>query len=121
MSKETNSPTPLSVMIGGGENFEANGKAYKIMPMSLAHTAEFMNDNVPLGGYLFALNDENSKKTINKWLGEVSIELAGGTVITTKYCRDKDNELMSVDKIIADGWNVQDLKRYFRKLCDISG
>jgi len=121
MSKETKSTTPLSTMLGSGETFEANGKSYTIMPMPLAHTTMFMSDNVPLSGYLFALNDENSRKIINKWLGEVSVELADGTIITTKYCRNKDNELMSVDKVMADGWNIQDLKRYFRKLCDISG
>lgn len=121
MSNKNNSPTSLSVMVGSGETFEANGKTYKIMPMPLAHVVEFTKDEVPVRALPFFLTDENSKKTINKWLGEVSVELADGNVITVKYCRNKDGELMTIDKATADGWTILDLKRYLRKLCDLSG
>lgn len=121
MSVKDNSPTPLSVMVGSGEIFEVQGKKYTVMPMSAAHVEEFMKDNIPLNGFLFALSNEDTKKILNKWLGEVLVELSDGTEVITRYCKNTDGETMTIEKAFADGWSIKDFKRYIHQLCDISG
>lgn len=123
MSKNTKVPTPLSVMVGTGVEFDAKGKTYTIMPMAAAHIDQFMKSNLIMGeNQIYNLANEKSKKAINKWVG--------GEKVTTKildkeisaiYCYDENDEPMSLEKAMADGWDVVDFKEYFKKLCDVSG
>lgn len=124
MAKDAkNTPTPLSVMLGAGEEFEAKGKIYTVMPIVAAHIEQFQKDNIFIGeNQLFNFFDEKSKKVMNKWLGgeKVTTKMLDKE-ISTIYCYDENDEPMNLEKAMADGWDVVDFKRYFRKLCDVSG
>ncbi len=108
MSKqEANAPVSLSTMLGTGETFEAKGKTYTVKPITLAHIEEFMADNLSLGSQLFNVTNKDAKTKVDKWL-------AG-------YCTNEKGESMSLQNAIDDGWDIIDLKNFFRKLCDLSG
>lgn len=107
MSKEAKAPVSLSTMLGSGETFEAKGKTYTVKPITLAHIEEFMADNLSLGSQLFNVTNKDAKTKVNKWL-------AG-------YCTNEKGESMSLQNAIDDGWDIVDLKNFFRKLCDLSG
>ncbi len=110
----------LSVMLGSREEFQAQGKTYSVAPMPAAHVNEFMKDNLSLGTQLFALSDDDGKAKLNKWLGEVSVEILG-QAITNVYCKNNKDEIMTVDKCMLDGWSIKDFTRYIKSLCDFSG
>ena len=122
MSKtEVKDPVSLSVMSGGRHEFVINdNKKYFIRPMSAAHVEEFFKDNPSVGSQFFNLGNEESRKILDKWLGEVSVEIDDVMVIT-KYCLNEAGEVMSLKKAMKDGWDIIDFKNYIRKLCDISG
>lgn len=108
MSKqEANAPVSLSTMLGTGEAFEAKGKTYTIKPITLAHVEEFMADNLSMGSQLFNVVSKDSMTKVDKWL--------------SGYCTDEKGEAMSLEKAMDDGWDIVDLKNFFRKLCDLSG
>lgn len=107
MSKETKTPVSLTTMLGSGETFEAKGKTYTVKPITLARIEEFMNDNLSLGSQLFNVASKEAKEKVNKWLSD--------------YCTDEKGEPMTLQKAIEDGWDIVDLKNFFRKLCDLSG
>jgi len=108
MSKqEANAPVSLSTMLGAGETFEAKGKTYTVKPITLKHIEEFMADNLSIGSQLFNLTNTETKVKVSKWLGG--------------YCTDEKGELMTLEKAMDDGWDIVDLKNFFRKLCDLSG
>jgi hypothetical protein len=106
---EANSPVDLSTMLGtlGGDGFKAGEKTYTVKPMALKHVDEFMKDNLSLGTQLFAITNKVSKEKIEKWL--------------SRYCFDLKGEPMSVEKVMADDWDIVDLKNFIKKLCDLSG
>ena len=108
MSKqEANAPVSLSTMLGTGETFEAKAKTYTVKPITLAHIEEFMADNLSIGSQLFNVANKDAREKVDKWL--------------SGYAVDGKGELMSLEKAIADGWDIVDLKNFFRKLCDLSG
>lgn len=108
MSKqEANAPVSLSTMLGAGETFEAKGKTYTVKPITLKHIEEFMADNLSIGSQLFNVASKESKAKVEKWL--------------SGYAVDGKGEPMSLQKAMDDGWDIVDLKNFFRKLCDLSG
>lgn len=120
-NKEAKTPVSLSVMSGGREDFEiSNGKTYSIKAMAIAHVEEFLKDNINLGSQFFNFTDKKELKLMDKWLGEVSVEI-DDTVVAAKYCLDENGEIMTVKKCMKDGWDVKDFRNYLRKLIDISG
>jgi len=118
--KEATKPVDLPVMVGIGDDFKAKGKSYEVKPLLLAHIPLFMKDNISLDVQIFNMTNEKAKKTIDKWLSEVTTEVEGKK-ITAHYCLDENGEPMSLDKVMADGWDLADLRNFFKKLCDISG
>lgn len=123
MSKDDNTPTSLEAMLGSGVEFEAKGKQYTMLPIASAHIEMFRKEQLFMGeNQIFNLSDEKSKKAMNKWLGgeKVTAKILGKD-ITVVYLFDENNEPMSLEKTMADGWDVVDYKRYFKKLCDLSG
>lgn len=106
MSKEK-TPTPLSVMLQSGGDFEVKGKMYTVRPLALKDTQEFMKDNLSLGPQLFNVTEKNASDKIGKWL--------------QGYCFDDKNEPVTLEKAMEDNWDVVDLKEFIRKLCDFSG
>lgn len=113
MSEINKTPTPLSVMLGSGEDFEVNGKIYKISPIMLIDVEEFMKSNMNLGSQLFSVSDKKEQAKIDRWLG--------GKGEKKGYCYDEDGNPVTLEKAMADGWSIVDLKMFLRKLCDISG
>ena len=106
MSK-TEATTPLSTMLGSGESFEVNGKAYTIKPIKLKDVDEFMKDNLSMGSQFFNLAKDDAKEKTNKWL--------------CGYCVDNKDEAMTLEKAMQDDWDLAHLKDFFKKLCDLSG
>lgn len=108
MSKtEANAPVDLSVMLGSGETFEAKGNTYTVKPITLEHIEEFMADNLSIGSQLFNVANKDSKEKVDRWL--------------KCYCFDENGEAISLKQAMSDGWDIVDLKNFFRKLCDLSG
>lgn len=108
MSKKTNSPTPLSTMLGDGDSFVTrNGKSYTVNPMTLADVNEFIKDNMSIGCQLWNIANEKEAKKIDRWL--------------KGYCFDEEGNPVTLERAINDGWDLVDLKNFIRKLCDISG
>lgn len=106
MSKTDNSPASLATMLGTGESFDVKGKVYTVKPIALAHIEEFMSDNLSIGSQLFNVTNKDAKAKVDKWL--------------SGYCTD-ENEPMTLQKAMADGWDIVDLKNFFKRLCDLSG
>lgn len=105
--KSTQAPVDLATMLGNGDEFIANGKPYIIKPLQLKHVPEFMKDSVCLGSQIFNLASEKAKKNVDKWL--------------SLYAKTKDGEPVSLQKAFDDGWDIIELKNFFKKLCDFSG
>lgn len=107
MSKNTKSPTPLSVMLGDGGSFIVKEKSYTVKPIALKDVEGFMNDNLSLGAQLFNMADKKAKEKIDRWI--------------SGYCFDEDGNSVSLEKAMENDWDVVDLKEFIKKLCDFSG
>lgn len=107
MNKDAKSPTPLSVMLGEGDSFVVKDKSYTIKPIALKDIEKFMSDNLSLGSQLFNVADNKTRKKVDKWLNG--------------YCFDNESNSVSLESAMEDGWDVVDLKEFFKKLCDFSG
>jgi len=107
MSKTDGSPVSLANMLGTGEDFSAKDKIYTIKSIALKRIDEFMKDNLSLGSQLFNISNPDAKTKVDKWL-------AG-------YCFDAKGEAVTLEKAMADDWDIVDLKGFFKKLCDLSG
>lgn len=107
MSKNTKSPTPLSVMLGDGGSFIVKEKSYIVKPIALQDAEKFMNDNLSLGAQLFNIANKKEKEKVDNWL--------------SKYCFDDEGNSVSLEQVMNDNWDVVDLKEFFKKLCDLSG
>jgi hypothetical protein len=120
MSKaEANVPVDLSVMLGTGETFEVKGRTYTVKPIILAHIEEFMADDLSLGSQLFNVTNDDARRKVDKWMGGVKGK--DGTTEREGYCFDIRNNPVDLQKAMANGWDIVDLKKFFRKLCDLSG
>lgn len=102
-----NDSTPLSVMLGSGDELNVKGEAYIVKPITLEDTDSFMKDNISIGTQIFNITDKAARKKVDKWL--------------TKYCFDGNDEPVTLEKAMGLGWDVVDLKNFFKKLCDLSG
>lgn len=107
MAKDNKTPTPLSVMTGEGGPFIVKGESYKIKPIALKDIDKFMSDNLSVGSQLFNITDKNAKAKVDNWL--------------SNYCFDEKNKAINLETAMELGWDVVDLKEFFRKLCDFSG
>lgn len=122
MSKDNKAVT-LEAMIGSGIDFEAKGKVYTMLPLAAAHVPLFRKSEIFIGeNQLFNFYEEKTMKAMDKWLGgEEVVAKVLGRDVKARYLFDENNEPMSLEKTMADGWDVVDYKRYFKKLCDLSG
>lgn len=103
--------TPLHVMLGSGESFiirknEKDEKRYKVIPLLLEDVDEFAK-NISIENGMINIIDEERKKNIDEWL--------------SRYVLDSNDQPMSLEKTKEDRWNVVDLKKCLRKICDVSG
>ena len=99
--------TPLSTMLGSGEDFFVGEKRYTVKPLKLKHIDEFINDNLSLGWQLVNITDQNARDKLDKWLSRQVVDEKGNP--------------MSLEKAMEDDWDLADLKRCIQRLLDISG
>lgn len=103
------SKTPLSVMLGNGTVFEAQGKKYTILPIKLKELLDFKDGKIAIGNNAQGYNiliDENRNR-IDKWIQSKLV--------------DSDGEPMSFEKAVKDDWDTDDLERFLRVLFKILG
>lgn len=106
MDNDNNALTSLSTMLGSGGSFKVKEKYYTIKPIVLKHIEDFMKDNLSVGTQFFNIANKKSREKVDRWLSE--------------YCFDDENNLVTLEIVMADGWDVVDLKEFFKKLCDFS-
>ncbi len=75
--------------------------------MLVGDALKFASENISLGPQIFNLSDKKTREKLEKYISQ--------------YCTDDSGESMTIDKAIADSWNVVHLKLFIRKLVDISG
>lgn len=113
MSDKIKAPVPLSVMTGEGEFIVIKDKNYVIKPIALNDVEEFMTAEMNLGCQLFSVHNAKEREKIDRWLG--------GKGNKKGYCYDEDGKPVNLEKVMADGWDIVDLKKFMNKLCDLSG
>lgn len=99
--------TPLSLMLGGGEDFLVGEKRYTVKPLKLKHVDEFVKDNLNLGLQLVNLTNEAAKEKLDKWLSRQVVDQKGTP--------------LSLERAIEEDWDLGDLKKCIQRLLDISG
>ena len=98
----------LSAMVGGGEEFEAQGKAYYVFPLKLYEVDLFLKGSVRISdGQIFNIYDDKTRKETDKWLREKVLPTEGGE--------------FSLDAAMKDQWDLDDLKNCLRKIARLSG
>ena len=107
MAKGKDTITSLATMLGKGGSFEAQGKTYTVKPLKIKDVDDFMTDDMSLGSQLFNVSNEKNKKKTDRWLKD--------------YATNDKDEPMSVEKAMNDDWDLEDLRNFFKKLCDLSG
>lgn len=119
MSKDIKSPTPLSVMVGAGDSFIVKGKPYNVRPILLQDIDEFVKSNVNIGSQFVSMVNPKERSKVDRWLSGQKDK--DSNIIKAGYCFDENNVPVNLEKATEDGWDIVDLKNFFRKLCDISG
>jgi len=104
--KEKLAPVSLATMVGQGDIFEAANKRYTVKPLKLKHVPEFLEDNISIGSQLFNLANEEARMKLEKWIPLIIFD--GG-------------ESLTLQRLIDDDWDLNDLKALLRKTLDISG
>jgi len=105
MAKEAKA-TPLSTMLGTGEEFFVGDKAYKVRPLKLKEIDEFLNDNISIGAQLFNVVNKDMREKLDKWL---------------QRCFTKGDKPLTLQMAMDDDWDLADLKMAIQRLIDISG
>lgn len=106
-NQEAKAPVPFSVMNGDPELFIAQGKKYNVSPMKIADAVDFSDDNLSVGSQIFNIAVKENREQVNGYL--------------SKYCTKENGDSMTLEIAMADDWDIVDLKKFIRKLCDISG
>jgi hypothetical protein len=106
-NQEAKAPVPFSVMNGDSELFIVKDKKYHVEPMEIGDALKFSDEKLSVVSQIFNLAVEESRQKIDNYL--------------KKYCTNDKGDAMSLEAVIAEKWNIVDLKNFVRKLCDISG
>ncbi len=102
-----NEEAPLSTMVGSGTNFTIAGKKYTVKPLSLLDIDKFVQSNISIGPQIFNVSDKEAKKILDEWL--------------KKQVSDANGSPFSLEKAMAEGWDLTDLRHCVEKMIDISG
>jgi len=105
---EAKKESSLSEMLESGDFFMAQGKRYKIKPLKLKEVEEFLGDEffTNANHFLNFVNDKTKNK-LNKWI-ELKV-----------FCND--GKPASLDDLINDDWDLDDLSKCMRKMLRLSG
>jgi len=104
--EEKLTPVSLATMVGQGSFFEAQGKEYLIKPLKLKFVSEFMGDRLATNAPVFDFVDEDSVKKLEKWIPRVVY---------------KGEHSLTLQDIMNDEWDTDDLKRMWQTVLQISG
>lgn len=107
----------LSRLLGDGETLNVNGVDYKVYPLTIAHTQAFLESNIRLDAPFINLAGDD--KDIARWFGEVEVKY-GNDIYKARFLTYEDGSEVEWTDIVKDGWNVQDLKKYFKMLVALS-
>lgn len=107
----------LSRLMGDGEEMIVNGVSYKVYPLTIAHTQEFLKSSIRLDAPFISLGGDDSD--VAKWFGEVEVQY-GNDIYKSRFITRKDGSEVTWEEVIKNGWNVEDLKRYFKLLVALS-
>ncbi len=99
--------TPLSTMLGSGEDFLVGEKRYTVKPLKLKHIDEFVKDNLSVGLQFVNLTNDEAREKLNKWLSRQVV--------------DENGSPLSLDRAMEEDWDLVDLKNCIQRLLDISG
>lgn len=105
--KEKLPPIPLDVMLAQGNFFEAQGKQYEIRPVKLKHIQELLTDQISVTSQIFNLSSDEHRAVQEKWIPRILF--------------NKDGEPATLEQVINDDWDVEDLKRFWRMTHQLSG
>ena len=105
-NKEDLKAIPLSTMLGRGDFFLAQDKKYKIEVMKLRDIEEFLADRISVGPQLFNFTNAEARANLEKWIPRV---------LTL------DGEPMTLANLMDAGWDLNDLKRMWKEVLEISG
>jgi hypothetical protein len=101
-------PVPLSTMVKGGTSFEAQGKKYKVLPLKLKEVDDIAEDRIFLfDNHVFNILNKQNRKKLDAWISGKLLDSDGGAT--------------SLEKIMGDDWDVNDLKEFMKVLLGISG
>lgn len=106
-NKEAKFPIPFGVMNGDTDVFIAQEKNYNVKPMKIGDALKFTDDNLSIDAQVYNIALKKKRESVDKYLSQ--------------YCTNEKGESMSLKTAIADDWDVVDLKKFIKKLVDISG
>jgi len=105
--KEESPLASLSTMLGSGDSFSVGNKKYTVKPLKLKDVEGFSSDGVNIGPQMFSVVNEAARKNLEKWMA--------------KQVFDANGEPVTLEKAIADDWDLTDLRRCVQTMIDISG
>lgn len=107
----------LSRLMGDGEELNVNGKNYKVYPLTIAHTQAFLESNIRIDAPFINLTTADNE--ISKWFGEVEVKY-GNDIYKSRFITYADGSEVEWSDIVRNGWNIDDLKKFFKLLVALS-
>ena len=106
-AKVNQESSPLSTMLGSGEDFFVGEKKYKVKPLKLKAVDEFSNDKINIGPQMFSMVDKNEREKLEKWFA--------------RQVYDEKGEPMTLQQAMDDDWDLSDLRMCMQRIIDLSG
>ena len=119
MAEKNKKVFDLRSFFGEGKDFTVNNKKYRVYPLTIAHAQEFLRSEIDINLPILNFATDERMNVIARWMGEVSVQL-GGDVYKARFITYDDGAEMSFEQAIKDGWSVEDLKKFFKILVEIS-
>lgn len=96
----------LGTMTGAGKRITVNGKEYTVKSLRLKDIPAFVEDMLSLDSQLFNFINEDSRKSLDKWLQACVV--------------DENGKPLSLKKATEDDWRLEDLRSTVRYIADLS-
>ena len=107
----------LSRMLGDGKILKVNGIDYMVYPLTIAHTQEFLKSNINVQNPFINLATEDTE--ISRWFGNVEVKY-GSDIYSARFITYADGADVEWKDLVQNGWDIKDLKRFFKMLVDLS-
>lgn len=102
-------PVSLADMLGQGNFFEAQGKEYVIKPLKIKKVDEFLRDQISIGAQIFNFSSPDAKEKLEKWIPQIIFK------------NNDDETGLTLQDLMDDDWDLDDLRRLWQKLLGLSG